>query len=80
MSYHTKNKELKELDEDLDEVKELVLMSIVSEYINNYLEKIPCRTLALTKELWVHNILAENPRQCQEAFCMPVSTFEALEK
>ena len=47
MSSDTKIKELKELDE------ELVLMALTSDYIDNHVIKSPCRTLALTGELWV---------------------------
>lgn len=77
MNNTKKIKELKELD---DEFEELVLMGIISDYIDNHITKIPCRTLALTGELWVQDVLTGNPRRCQEQFRMPVSTFEALEK
>lgn len=70
---------IKELNEELNEWEELVLMALISDYIDNHVTKIP-RTLTLTGELWVQDILTGNPLRCQEQFRMPVSTFEALEE
>lgn len=63
-----------------DDVEELVLIGIISDYIDKHVTKIPCRTLALTGELWVQDVLAGNPRRCQEQFRMSVPVFAALEK
>ena len=38
-------------------------MAIVSDYTDNHVTKLPCRTSALTRELWVHEVLTGNPRR-----------------
>lgn len=62
------------------EFEELVLVSIISEYIDKYMTKVPCRMLKLTGELWVQDVLNGHPRRCQEQSRMSASAFLSLEK
>ena len=43
------------------EFEELVVMSMISEYINKYINKIPCRMLRLTGEQLVQDVLNSHP-------------------
>lgn len=43
------------------EIEELVLMSMISDYIDNHVTKVPYRALALTGESWVQDVLTGNP-------------------
>lgn len=62
------------------EFEELVVISTISEYIDKYMNKIPCRTLSLAGEQWVQNVLNGHPRHCQEQSRMSASVFLSLEK
>ncbi len=62
------------------EFEELVVISTISEYIDKYINNIPCRTLSLTGEQWVQDVLNGHPRRCQEQFRMSASVFLSLEK
>ena len=62
------------------EFEEVVIMGVISEYIEKYIHKIPCRTLKLTGELWVQDVLNGHPRRYQEQFRMSASIFLSLEK
>ena len=59
------------------EFEELVVMSMISEYIDKYMNKIPCRMLRLTGEQWVQDVLNGHPRRCQEQFRMSASVLGA---
>lgn len=48
------------------EFEELVVISTISEYIDKYINNIPCGTLSLTGEQWVQDVLNGHPRRCQE--------------
>lgn len=62
------------------EFEELVVMSMISEYIDKYMNKILCRMLRLTGEQWVQDVLNGHPRRCQEQIRMSASVFLSLEK
>lgn len=64
---------------DDTKIEELILIGIISDYINKHITKNSCRMLIHGGELWIHDVLNGNPRQCQEQFCMPAAVFKALE-
>ena len=65
---------------DDSEIEELILLGVISDYIDKHITKILCRTLAQGGEEWVHHVLNGNPRRCQEQFRMTAPVFRALEK
>ena len=65
ISYSTSAMDLDNCDDDT-EIEELILIGIISDYIDKDITKILCRTLIHGGELWVHSIMNGNPRRCQE--------------